>query len=112
MATRKRKISELSQSKDDEVVPKKQKINQESEGSKKEDRLARSESMSKIFENAYLPPEILVPIFATLHRADLARCSRVCQHWYQCSKDELLGWILCEEFTLFNDFVNPSMPGL
>jgi hypothetical protein len=108
MATRKRKLSELAQSKDDvnDATPvKKQKLERkESEvGSEKSNQLMRTASVSKIFENAYLPPEILVPILTTLHRADLARCSRVCQHWYQCSKDPLLGWMICEEFTLSND---------
>lgn len=107
MATRKRKASDLSQSNDttDATPAKKQKLERKesNNGSEKTNQLMRGASMSKIFENAYLPPEILVPIFTTLHRADLARCSRVCQHWYQCSKDPLLGWMICEEFTLTND---------
>jgi len=107
MATRKRKHSNLSDGSDntDATPSKKQKLERKESTSVSSDKphhLLRTTSAST-FENAYLPPEILVSIFTKLHRADLARSSRVCQHWYNCSKDPLLGWINCEEFTLSED---------
>lgn len=48
-----------------------------------------------------LPDEILLMIFAYLRQSDLARCARVCQHFFRVAMDTTL----CELLILLYGFI-------